>query len=339
MSAQKVYYAKRAEEKPEKPVRSMMELVKGMVGEKIPNWDELAGGERGWKIGGIAFGGLQPEDGKRRDLGTGTGAGGGYLSKKSQPVDFIPAMLAQSKLGQAGAKSVKPGGDWSAIPAVASIASLGWIDPNGGGTMSENVLTFGSRLRSPKLGTFSADVSRALRIPAGGLAERLIELESARVIAAGIDAAALNGAGVDAEPLGLLNAGIPSTSGASYAWATACEQVRAVEAANGTPSAWFASPATGKILRGRAKASGTSDFILGDDGKILGMPCFISTGMPDNSLICGDFSRLSLHVEEVEVLFDPYTQSNTGTISLVYFVWCDVVVEHLTAFIVAVNVS
>lgn len=89
---------------------------------------------------------------------------GGALEKSSQPKTFFESMIAASVVGRAGAETVRPGGDWSAIPVVASTGEMGWVDPNGG-TISENVMTFASRSRRPHMGTFSVDASRAKRRP------------------------------------------------------------------------------------------------------------------------------------------------------------------------------
>jgi len=317
---------------PPKPVeRDFMLLVRGMLDQNTPDWPEIRSAARGLDISGCHFKGLQ------RDLGTATDPSGGYLQKTSQPRTFFDSMIAASVLGRAGARVMEPRGDWSAIPVVATVGELSWIDPNAG-PINETPMTFGSRPRTTRLGVFSVDITRALRIPAGGLVERVVLSEGARVCGAGLDKVALVGTGLNNQPLGILNCPITSTSGAAFSATTAAELLRTVEAANGIPGAFIVSPVVAKLLRTRPRFS-TSDTPLLSGGKISDVATLISMAMPDDQVLLGDFSRLTVCAESIQLLINPYVQSTVGTVEITFYLFADVVIEHPAAFCAATGVS
>ena len=263
--------------------------------------------------------------------------GGGDLAKSSQPATFFDAMLAAAVVGKAGAKTDRPGGDWSAIPVVATVGELAWVDPNAG-PIAETPMTFGSRPRTTRLGVFSVDITRALRIPAAGLVERVVLSEGARVCGAGLDKAALVGTGLNNQPLGILNAPIQSTSGAAFSTTTAAELLRMAEASDAIPSAFIISPVVAKLLRTRPRFS-TSDTPLLSGGKISDVPTFITTAMPDDQVLLGDFGRLTVCAESIQILVNPYKESQIGTTEITFYLFADVVLEHPAAFCAATSVT
>jgi HK97 family phage major capsid protein len=309
------------------PERSFLELIEKLHVQTVPPWQELKNADRGFEISEIRF----------RDLSMLSGPAGAYLAKGSQPRTFAEAMIAASVCGKAGAKVVQPEGDWSAIPVVTEVGELAWVGPDGA-TISETPMTFGSRSRRPRLGVFSVNYTRNLRVVTGGLADRAILSEGARTVAAGIDKAAIQGSGVNDEPLGILSAPVQTTSGATFSTTTAAEMLRLLEVSKAVPSAFLISPATAKVFRTRPRFT-DSDTPLLTGGIMMDLPVYVSTSVPDAVVIAGDFSRLTICVESVQILVNPYVGSEIGKISATIYQFTDVVLEHASAFCVATEVS
>ncbi len=92
------------------------------------------------------------------------------------------------------------------------------------------------------------------------------------------------------------------------------------------------------------QASGVEgNFILGEDNRILGYDYMSSTLVPSDlskgtgsnlsALIFGDFSQLMLgFYSGVDVIVDPYTGSNAGTLRLAFFQDFDVALRHDDSF-------
>jgi HK97 family phage major capsid protein len=259
------------------------------------------------------------------------------LKKSSQPATFFDAMLAASVVARAGAKDDRPKGDWSAIPTVATVGELAWVDPNAG-PINETSMTFGSRSRRPHLGVFSADITRVLRVSTGGLAEKVVLSTGARVLGSGLDKAAINGSGLDYQPRGILNSPISTTSGATFSTTTAAELIRLVEDVNAVPSAFIISPTVAKLLRTRPRFTSTDTPIL-SGGKISDLPVYVSTAMPDDQILLGDFSRLTICSEAIQLLVNPYKESHIGTLEITFYLFADTVLEYASAFAAATSVS
>jgi len=299
-----------------------------------PEKQDLVAGRRGLVISDICFQTLQ-----RRDLAVTSGPEGAYTTKSSQPTTVIDALQAALVCARAGAQYEAPNGDWSALPRVASVGSASWVDPDGG-TIDETSMTFSSASRSAKLVSASVDIFRMLNIIIGRLPERVVLRELIALLARAMDAAALVGTGTDGQPLGIANVpGVDSQSGEAYALATALAQIKAVENANGNPTAFIMSPTVKKTLAGREKIADSGIFLVGDDGRMAGVPVLATTGIDDDTIILGDFSRLLICIEALEAIVNPYTQGKAGTTEIVLLSFCDVVVEHPAVFSVATSVS
>jgi hypothetical protein len=314
----------------ELPGRDFWPIVDRILKGDPPGWEEVRSGDRGFDVTRCRWNAL-------RDLTTVSDPGGGYLKKSSQPATFFNAMLVASAIAKAAAKNDEPKGDWSAIPTVATVGELAWVSADGG-TITETPMTFGSRARRARLGVFSVTFSRNLRVTTGGLTERLILSEGARVVAAGIDKAALQGTGVDDEPLGILSAPIADTSGATFSTTTAAELLRILEDVNANPTAFMVSPTTAKLLRTRQRFTGTDTPLL-SGGRMSDLPVFVTNSMPDGKVLCGDFSRLTICNESVQILVNPYVNSTTGKTTITFYLFADIVLEHASAFVVATEVS
>jgi HK97 family phage major capsid protein len=294
-------------------------------------WRGLEPGERGHIVTNERFFGL-------RDLSGASSAAGGYLHKSTQPMTVREALHAASVLFRAGAIYENPQGDFSPVPVVETPCTAMWLDPNGGGGITENDCTFGVRNPSLHLASASVDYTRGLRTGAGGIIEGLIVRELTRAVATLIDKAGVQGSGVGSEPSGLLTvSGTNSVSGTSLAWAGLLEMRRLCRVANAEPTAWLAGTTTAKLLEAREKAAGAGVILA--EGKIDGLPCYVSNVVPEDALLCGDFRQLLVLEGNAELIVNPYTQSKTGRGEVTLIQSLDAAVLHAAAFSKAVSIT
>ena len=323
-------YARPYESPPE--VRSAEALLRAAVERKALDWKEVREGDRGLIIGNVMVD-------LSRDLTTSTGAGGGFLTKGTSPKTISEAVQAQTVCNKSGAQFHKPEGDWSSIPKRVTPATAYWVDPVGGTAPTESNGTFGVIPISSKEIAASVDWTRPLQVQTGGLVETMLLAELTQATAVGLDKAALIGSGSASEPPGIVNMlGIGSTSGDAFAWATALEMIRMIEAANLFPTAFVFSPATAKLLRGRQRFTGVDTPILAG-GMIGDVPAFVTTSMPDDTIIAGDFRQLLILAESLQLLVNRITRAREAIIEVTAIQFCDIAVRNPAAFAVATSVS
>ena len=61
--------------------------------------------------------------------------------------------------------------------------------------------------------------------------------------------------------------------------------------------------------------------------------------MPDDQVLLGDFSRLTVCAESIQILINPYKQDTVGTVEITFYLFADVVLEHPAGFASATSVS
>lgn len=148
-----------------------------------------------------------------------------------------------------------------------------------------------------------------------------------------LDRGALAGGLNVGEPLGAyyMN-GATVTFGASATWAKAVNFQRQILDANGRLAtlAFCAPPnvrekwqTISRFTSGSASLWGTQ----GDLEEIAGSPAYVTTSMPANSIMCGDFSTMFIGLwgpNSMEVIIDPFSSKRSETIELQCTLYCDV---------------
>lgn len=322
------YVARTVEDEPA-PTRSISEYVSK---EGLVEWPEAKVGDKGLDISNVRFD-------VGRDLTLGTDTTGGYASAGKQPETYIEATGNRMVLKPMGARVVPVGAeDFGPFPKVTSEGDV--YHPVEGAPITAANLQFGIVNPVLRCAGVSANFSRLFRTATGGFAERVV-LETLQSRGArALDRDALAGSGVDGEPLGVVNTpGIGSTSGATFSVTTLAELRRILAAAHFVPTAAVGNAATEKILRTRPKATGGEIMLLGDDGKLGGVPFFVTEAMPDATLLLGDFAQLVVLLRSVELNRNPYSKAKDGMVELDLFHFFDVIVRHPAAFCKAVNLT
>jgi HK97 family phage major capsid protein len=307
-------------------------LLRSLIEREALGWKELRQGDKGLRIEDVRI--------DFRDLNTGTGSAGGFLATSTSPTTLFEAVQAQTVCGKAGAQFPRPDGDWSNLPKRLTPATAYWVNPIGGVAPTESNGTFGLIPVSAKEVAANVDYTRNLQVQTNGLVERMLFAELTQAIAVGLDAAAFTGNGSASEPHGITStSGIGSTSGATFSQTTALEMLRLIEAANFFPTAFTLSPTMAKLLRGREKVTDSGIMILGDDNRIAGIPCLVTTSMPDDTIIAGDFRKLLILAESLQLLVNRFTQARAGLIEVTAIEFCDIAVKNPAAFAVATDVT
>jgi HK97 family phage major capsid protein len=291
---------------------------------------------------------------EQRDQTVGTNSQGGFL----KPTDhlgneFIEALKARTVIGQAGARVMQGLKGDVAIPKLsAEVSNIAFVAENS--APSEGAGTFAQVTMSPKTCAAFLDVSRKLMMQSDPSVEALLRNDIINSFARKIDEVAIEG-GATNEPSGVLdnvsgnNIIAIGTNGGALTYAKVVDMVEAVESDNAILNDgsvhFLGNPKVTANLRTTGKqASGVEgNFILGQDGNILGynylsstlVPSDLSKGTGSNlsALLFGDFSQLMLgFYSGVDVIVDPYTGSSAGTTRLAFFQDLDVALRHDESF-------
>ena len=285
----------------------------------------------------------------QRDLSVGSATAGGNLVGTDHLGDrFIDALRAKSIIFDIGARRMSGlQGDVS-IPALNAKTTAYWIAESASPT--EGAPTVRQITMSPKTVGCYVDLSRRLMLQSDPSAEGIFRGDMVAQIASAIDSVAINGGGSN-EPTGILQtSGIGSvplgTNGAAPTWASVVNLIKevAIDDAEQGSRAFITTPQAAAKLRSVAKVSGTdSKMILDDKSELFGYRVIATSLVPSNltkgtgsslsAMIFGNFNDLVIgEWGGLDVLFDPYTGSSTGSMRVTAFMDIDVAVRHAESF-------
>lgn len=339
---------------------SILNVIRAQV---TGNWDE-AGLEKevsdtiAKRIGKSARGVYLPQniDYAQRDLTKGTNSAGGFLVPENHlGNEFIDRLKAKSVVTEAGARIMQGEGD-IVIPKLSSGAdNVAFVSE--GSAPSESALTFEQVTLSPKGLRGYIDISRILANNSNPSAEQIVRDDLVGTFATKIDQTAIKGGGSN-EPTGIIgNSDVPvvaiGTNGGAITYAKLIDMYKSVINNNAMFSdpKWLINPVTEASLRQTLKSSAdtSSNFIFGDDRKILGYDALVSTNVPGNlskgtgsnlsGIVFGSFDQLMIaNFSPVDILVDPYSLSTSGSIRVNAYVDMDLAVRHPEAFAVCKDV-
>ena len=334
---------------------SLIKAISESAQGKLSGLEKEASDEIAKKVGKAARGFYMPTNlsfGKR-DQTAGTNSAGGFLVGTDHMGDeFISALKAKLVIGQAGARVMNGLKGDVAIPKLsAQTTNSAFVAENS--APSEGAATFAQVTMSPKTLAAYVDVSRKLMLQSDPSVEAVLRDDIINTFARKIDEVAIEG-GASNEPSGIIatstgNVVAIGTNGGAVTYAKMVDMVEAVEVDNAILNdasvKWLGNPKVTANLRTIPKqGSGVEgNFILGEDGKILGHDYLSSTLVPSDltkgsgsnlsALLFGDFSSLMLgFFSGVDVIVDPYTGSSAGTTRLAFFQDVDVALRHDDSF-------
>ena len=280
-------------------------------------------------------------------IGTGTAKAGNLVQTDVLGDQLIDVLRNKMVLNELGATFLTGLRGNVAIPRKTSAADVYWVAENSAPTESANKPAFDQVTMSPKTLGGYVDLSRRLLLQSSVDAENLIRNDLASTIAAAMDAAAVAGSGTN-RPTGVLNtSGIGSvtlgTNGGAPTWDMVTSLIREVaidNALNGRAAFLTNAQVMAKLMTTARQSSGVEgNFILGSDMTLLGYPVVVSQSIPSN-LTKGSGSNLSAMMfgvwsdlivgqwSGIDLLVDPYTGSNAGTVRVVAFHDCDFALRH-----------
>ena len=300
---------------------------------------------------------MVPTDVLYRDLttgiGTGTAKAGNTVATDLLAERFIDVLRNKMVLNTLGAQFLTGLQGNVAIPRKTAAADVYWVGENVAPTESTNKPAFDQVTMSPKTLAAYVDYSRRLMLQSSLDVEAMVRNDLATSIAVAMDGAAIAGSGTN-RPTGVLNtSGIGSvtlgTNGGAPTWAMVVNLVKEVEIDNAlTGSASFLTNGQVKSRLASLPRQGSGvegNFILGPDvNNLYGFPIVVSQQVPANlskgnqtaklgAMIFGVWSDLLVgQWSGIDLMADPYTGSNAGTVRIVAFHDCDFAVRHPESF-------
>jgi HK97 family phage major capsid protein len=291
----------------------------------------------------------------RRDLITGTATstakGGNIVATDLLADSFIDVLRNKMVLPQLGATFLTGLQGNVAIPKKTTASTSYWVAENAAPT--EGAMVFGQVTMSPKTLAAYVDFSRRLSIQSSLDVENLVRNDLATGIAVALDESALGGAKTNG-PTGVRGtSGIGSveigTNGGAPTWASIVSLIREVEVDNALTgaAAFVTNPKVkAKMMATPKQSSGVEgNFLLGPDYSLLaGYPFNVTNQIPSNltkgsasavcsAMIFGVWSDLIMgQWSGTDLLVDPYTGSNAGTVRVTAFVDVDVCVRRAESF-------
>lgn len=233
------------------------------------------------------------------------------------------------------------------VPKHGTGLSVGWVAENS--AVPESDMAPDSVTLSPKHAGGVTELSRQLIMQGSPDVEQLVRDDFAFIIAQAIDAALIKGGGVN-EPSGVLStAGTQTASLAALNWAAVLAMKLMAETVNADAVNWVMSPKAAAQFAGIEKAANTGIYLMGDDGKIAGLPAYSTNqvpnqaGVPDTGIaILGDWSQVMLGIwSEIDILVNPYAETpyRRGGVLVRAMSTVDIAVRHPEAFVVADDVA
>ena len=207
---------------------------------------------------------------------------------------------------------------------------------------SETSLTFGQILLSPKeIGAY-IDVTRRLMVQSNPAVDNLISMLLFRQLALKINYYAIYGSRVlrSADGRGE-HSGIGTFDGTSLGRAGVLNAEADVRGANVQGALqWLASSSTQELLKGRDQSSGYSNYLMKDDGTILGYQSQVTEQMTANTLLLAQPSEIVVAgFGSPELLVDRATAITNGGARIALYDMFDVGVKHPGAFSYASSIS
>ncbi len=228
----------------------------------------------------------------KRDVSVAS-SGGGYLVDQNVNA-AVEEILRPWSITVAGGVQILSGlrGNTS-IPQESAAATAYWL-PDETTAITESQQTIAQIPTNPRLAGALVDVSRLLQLQGAGV-DSFLRASLLRTAGTLVDVAVLAGSG-GVQPLGIINtAGIGATTGGSFALSHVLAARAAVAAADANDEnvSWIGTPAVRQLLAARQRFSGV-DSALWQNDEIDARPAYVSTTVPSATLICGDFSKVTL---------------------------------------------
>ncbi|MER2536840.1 MAG: phage major capsid protein [Rhizobiaceae bacterium] len=226
------------------------------------------------------------------------------------------------------------------LPNLASSGTAAWVQENGNATRS--AVGFDKVSMGPKTITGEYRLSRRLMLQSGASIEDLLRRDLGFILAQGLDLAAINGSGQNAQPRGILQTpGVDKETTETDFSDTTANLISALEIDDVTGTAAFLTNPT--VMKSVRKIKDNDDHVIPASELFHGQRVEVSTQVPTtigsggdkSALIYGQWGELVIgYWSAVDILLNPYhpdVASNGGAL-LHAFLDADVAVRHVEAF-------
>jgi len=281
-----------------------------------------------------------------RDLTLANASGGGYLGD-SPVYGVVDALRETSVVFRAGAQRLTGLRSNGTYATQGSRSTVTWAPTESTQAAETASYTFGSIAIAQKTVTAYVEESRQLRLMSPELGEMTIRRELRSTLSTALDAAALQGSGVNGEPTGILNAGIGTFTGASVAYSGLLEAQTDILTANslndGSAVSFVCRPAVASLLAARQGFSTNAPMWTGPlwKGQVAGCDAFSTMNIPATTLLAGDFSQLLIAEfgSGLEIRVNPYANFQAGIVGYGASLNVDVCTLRASGFSVATSVT
>ena len=262
---------------------------------------------------------------------------------------FIDTLRAKLVIRQLGARVLSGLVGNVDIPKQASSATANWVADNT--PLSASDPTYQKIQLDMKTCGALTEYSRAMLLQSSPDIEQLLRMDHAKVLAAALDVAALNGAGGN-EPTGILNTtGLSTVSGSTPTWGQILSMIETVEEGNTEGSGWVTTPGMKRLLRSTVRVASTDSVMIMESRNTLAdYPVAVTQNAPrslgspaeSDALIFGDWTDLLIGFwSELDVLVNPFSESafNRGNVLIRAMMSVDIAPRHIDSFCAMTNVS
>lgn len=272
----------------------------------------------------------------KRDLSVGTATAGGH-TVETELGGLIDILRNRSVINQVGATMLTGLQGNVAFPRQTGAATGYWVAE--GGAPTESQQTFDQVPLSPK--TFGAftEYTRQLLLQSSIDVEGFVRNDLARVLALGIDLAALYGTGSSNQPTGVSQqSGINSPTSFAGANPTFAEVVTmetevAVDNADEGALAYVCRPDMRGYFKSTEKFSSTGMTIWEPGNTVNGYGCGVSSQVTAGDLFFGNWNDLMIGMwGGLDIMVNPYALDTSGGVRIVALQSMDIAVRHPVSF-------
>ena len=298
----------------------------------------------------------------QRDLVVGTPSAGGYLRPTEHLGEsFIDVLRNASHVMSLGAQELLGLRGDVTVPKKTESSSAYWVTE--GESPDQSDMTLGQVALSPNTVAGFTSYSRKLMLQSSPDIETLIRLDLAAALAVEVDRATINGSGVGAEPLGVLNsAGVASvaigTNGGALTWDHVLDLEQALAASNADAGslAYLATTQVRRKLKGTLKvpSDAGAGFIWAagsapGEGSVNGYRALATNNVPSDltkgtgiglsAMIFGNWADVLIgHWGALQIIADPYSLSTSGTVRVTAMLDVDIALRRPASFAVVKDV-
>jgi len=289
-----------------------------------------------------------------------SGSAGNTIQTDVLNAQFVDLLRNAALVSKLGATIINGAQGNIVIPKQTGSAEGQWLAE--GGSVTESDQTFGQVTLSPKTVSARTSISRQALLQSSIDLESIIQKDLASALGLAIDKAAISGTGADYQPRGILNTtGIGTVVGGDNGLVPAWSHIVNLQTELSSQNALLGNLAfltngkmIGKLMQ-TEKAANTAEFIVKDlpDAesmtKIGGALCGVSNQVPSNltkgtsdsvcsAIIYGNWADLIIaQWGALDIIVDPYTDSNKGQLNITAFLTIDIAVRHAESFAVMMD--